>query len=94
MKEVSLKSNEFWYDDKVTTNLDMSSGKHIRFTAVDNDYDLIVENPNGKNSNFPVPKDNTYHAFEISGSKGATYKFTIDQSGPGGTVPQMIVRVN
>lgn len=94
MKEVDLKSNDFWYDNKVTSTLDMANGKHIRFTAVDKSYNLNVENPNGRNSSFPVPKDNNYHAYEITGTKGQTYIFKIDESGTPGTVPQMIVRVD
>jgi hypothetical protein len=94
MKEVNLNSNDFWYDNKVTSGLDMDNGKHIRFTAVDKAYDLNVANPNGRNSNFPVPKDGTYHAYEITGTKGQTYTFKIEQSGIQGTVPQMIVRVD
>jgi hypothetical protein len=94
MKAVDLNKEEFWYENGVVTRLDMSSGKHIRFTAVDKNYNLTVEYPDKGTSKLHVPHDNTYHKFEISGSKGETYKFTIDQEGPPVTVPQMIVRVS
>ncbi|OGU71249.1 MAG: hypothetical protein A2V93_12790 [Ignavibacteria bacterium RBG_16_34_14] len=92
MKAVDLNKNNFWYNNGVVSSLDMSSGNHIHFTAVDKNYELSVEAPGGKKSKLPVPNDGTYHAYEIQGVKGVTYKFTIDQ--PTETVPQMIVRVN
>jgi len=94
MKEVNLDKNNFWYDNKVVSNLDMSSGKHIRFTAVDKVYNLTVKEPGGRTSPFPVSNDGTYHPFEIQGSKGDTFTFTIDGVSPSGTVPQMIVKVD
>ncbi len=94
MKEVDLNKDDFWYDNGIVSKLDMSNGKHIRFTAQDRNYNLTVETPNKRISKFPVPDDGTYHVYEITGSEDQTYTFTIDQSEPGGTVPQMIVRVN
>ena len=94
MKDVNLNKNDFWYDNGIVSKLDMSSGKHIRFTALDKNYNLIVETPDKKTSKLPVPNDGTYHTYEIKGVKDDTYKFTIDLSKPTDTVPQMIVRVN
>jgi hypothetical protein len=94
MKEVDLNKDDFWYDNSVVSSLDMSSGKHIRFTAVDKNYELSVETPGRTKSKLPIPDDGTYHPYEIQGVKGATYKFTMDLADPTGTVPQMIVRVN
>lgn len=94
MKEVNLNKDDFWYDDKVVSDLKMGNGKHIRFTAVDNDYKLDVEHPDKSKTSFHVPKDNNYHKFEIKGSKNQTYTFTIAQDKPPVTVPQMIVTVD
>jgi len=94
MKAVDLNKDDFWYDNGVVSSLDMSSGKHVRFTAVDKNYELSVETPGGKKSKLPVPDDGTYHAYEIKGTVGETYKFTMDLNKPPVTVPQMIVRVN
>ncbi len=95
MKVVDIKENTFWYDGKNVNNLDMSDGKHIRFKAVDKNYSLEVTQPDKSHVNFKVPDDNKYHKYEIKGKKDQTYTFDIiSSSGPGGTVPQMIVRVN
>lgn len=93
MKAVDLNKDEFWYENGVVSRLDMSSGKHIRFTAVDRSYDLTVEKPDKKNSKFSVPNDGTYHTYEIEGKNGDTYTFKMENLPPV-TVPQMIVRVN
>lgn len=94
MKAVDLKSDEFWYENGAVSSLSMSDGKHIRFTAVDKTYNLSVENPNKETSNFPVPDDGTYYTYEIKGSSGDTYTFTIVQNEPIATLPQMIVKVS
>ncbi len=94
MKAVDLNKGDFWYDDKVTSSLGMESGKHIRFTAVDKNYQLEVIAPDKSSSRFPVPDDGDYHKFEIKGSKNQTYTFKMTQSEPPVTVPQMIVTID
>jgi hypothetical protein len=94
MKEVNLNKNDFWSDGRVVSSLGMGSGKHIRFTAVDKNYDLQVTAPDKSSSRFPVPDDGTYHKYEIKGSKDQTYTFKMVQSEPPVTVPQMIVTID
>ncbi len=93
MKEVNLNKNLFWYDGNSVNDLGMGDDKHIRFTAVDIAYNLEVTKPDGTSAKFPVPKDDTYHPYEIVGSKGQTYTFSIPASIEG-TVPQMIVKIS
>lgn len=95
MKAVDINQNTFWYDGNNVTSLDMGDGKHIRFTAVDKNYTLAVTLPDKSKVNFNVPDDKDYHEYEIKGKKNDIYTFDIvSSSGPGGTVPQMIVRVS
>lgn len=94
MKEVNLKKDDFWYDNKVAGTLTMGNGKHIRFTAEDKNYELEVIAPDKSSSRFPVPDDGTYHKIEIKGSKNQTYTFKMTQSEPPVTVPQMIVTID
>ncbi len=94
MKEVNLKKDDFWYDDKVVSTLGMGDGKHIHFTAVDKAYTLEVISPDKSSSRFPVPEDGTYHKFEIKGSKNQTYTFKMAQNALPVTVPQMIVTID
>lgn len=94
MKEVNLDKNQFWYEGSSVSSLGMGNGKHIRFTAIDVAYDLSVVTPDGKNDKFPVPKDGTYHRYEITGSKGDTYTFSIPTSTLAAALPQMIVKVD
>jgi hypothetical protein len=93
MKEVKLDRNAFWYDGNQVLTLDMGIDKHIRFTAIDVSYNLSVIDPKKGSSMFPVPDDGTYHAYEIQGTKGQTYTFSIPDKIKG-TVPQMIVKIN
>ena len=93
MKEVNLDKNQFLYDGSSVSSLNMGADKHIRFTAVDIAYDLSVTKPDGGDQGFPVPKDNTYHSYEIVGSKGQTYTFSIPSTVKR-TVPQMIVKID
>ncbi len=94
MKEVNLKKDDFWYDDKVVSALGMENEKHIRFTAVDKKYDLEVITPDKSTSRFSVPDDGTYHKYEIKGSKNQTYTFKMSETEPPVTVPQMIVTID
>ena len=92
MKAVELNNNEFYHDGKVVHNLDMPNGKHIRFRAEDKDYNLTVTDPDGNNSQFPVPKDGDHHDYKIKGKKDQQYTFSLED--PDGVVPQMIVKVS
>ena len=97
MKEVNLDKNQFLYNGSSVSSLDMGDGKHIRFTAKDVNYDLSVVRPDGSTGDFPVPDDGTYHAYEIKGTKGQTYTFSISSSTTDSvnlTVPQMIVKID
>ncbi len=94
MKEINLNKNDFWYDDKVVNSLGMSDGNHIRFTAVDKNYDLSVINPDKSTSRISIPDDGSYHKYEIKGKKDQTYTFKMIQSDSPVTVPQMIVTID
>lgn len=97
MKEIHLNNNQFLEDNsgrwESTNALDVPSGDHIRFTAIDKDYTLAVVKPDGSNDSFPVPNDGHYHRYEISGKKGEKYTFSIPAPSIQATVPQMIVTV-
>jgi hypothetical protein len=98
MKEIHLDNNQFLEDSsgrwQSTSSLNMASGKHIRFTAIDKNYSLSVTKPDGSRDSINVPTDVPYVRYEIKGKKGETYTFSIPAASVQATVPQMIVTVD
>jgi hypothetical protein len=94
MKEVSLDKDNFYYNGQVASSLGMGDGKHIRFTAIDKNYNLNVVKPDGTQDYLAVNLDTTPDPYPIKGSKGQIYSFEITASEPPVTVPRMIVTID
>jgi hypothetical protein len=104
MKEVNIDGGVPSYNDSPVSTLNMSQGKHIRFTAMDQAYivEAFSEADGALSSDLPlsVPNDDAYHTLEIQGTKGNSYGLTIapdSEGGAGGGTdevkPTMIVKV-
>ncbi len=73
----------------------MSDGKHVRFYAIDANYDLSATPPNATQpEKIGLTKAGPYFAYPINGKKGDQYLFQIVSQSPKGTVPQMIVKIS
>jgi hypothetical protein len=95
MKKVSLNKNAFWYNGNQVQSLDMASGKHVRFSAIDSNYGLSATPPNATQpQKIDLTKSGPYYAYPIDGKKGEQYIFQIVSKSPAATVPQMIVKVD